>query len=393
MRLHEYQAKRILHRYGVPVPRGELALSVDEAQRITAQLDRRVVLKAQVLTGGRGPAGGILLANDAAEAQRLAGDMLDMQIAGYPVAGVLVDEAIPIDHEIYIGITLDRFLAQPVIVASPQGGVEIADVARDMPERVYRMPIDPLLGLRSYQVRALAEEVGLAREHVDAFIAVALGLYRAFVDCDATLVEASPLVLTPQGEFYCLNSRIDVDDNALFRHRDLMDMRDESQDTPPERSAYRYGITYVRLGGHVGCLSNGAGLAMATLDQLRQQGVRPANFVDVGKGAGKDKVVYGLRLACHNSIEAVVINIFCSLTGCGEVAQGIAEGWKGLARNVPLVVRLDGVAYEEGQRALRRLARDIRSAPVVLAGSTGEAVAQVVALVQKEKDRQEAHSV
>lgn len=382
MRLHEYQAKRILQAYGVPVPAGEVATSVDEVYRIADRLGRRVVLKAQVLTGGRGQAGGIRLAEGAEQAGHTASGMFGMRIAGYPVSRVLVDQAIAVDQEFYVSITIDRSLAQPVIVASAQGGVEIAEVTRRTPERVYRVPIDPLLGLRRYQVRALAEDIGLARRHVGDLASIALGLYRAFVDHDATLVEVNPLVLRPDDGFCCLNSRIVVDDNALYRHRDLLEMRDDSQSIPPEQLARRYGITYVRLGGYVGCLSNGAGLAMATLDLLRSRGIRPANFVDVGKGATAEKVVRGLSLARNNSVEAVLVNVFSSLTPCDEIARGILTACAELSLDVALVVRLDGPNREEGW-ALLDAAPGAQQGPCIhRATSVGDAVDQTVVLVQ-----------
>jgi succinyl-CoA synthetase beta subunit len=387
MRLHEYQSKRILRRFGVPVPRGEVATSVDEVYRIADRLDKRVVLKAQVLTGGRGQAGGIRLANEAHEARRLSGQMFGMRIGGYEASRVLVDEAIEVEQEIYVAIAIDRSIAQPTIVASTRGGVEIAEVARDAPERVYRVPIDPLLGLRAYQARTLADQIGLDRERIGPFVSLALGLYRTFVECDATLVEANPLVARPDGTFCCLNSKVVIDDNTLFRHRDLLDLWDEYQDTEPERLARWHGIIYVRLGGHVGCLSNGAGLAMATIDLLRLHGVRPANFVDVGKGAGREKVIQGLRLAANNSVEAVVVNVFCSITSCDEVAQAVVAAAKELDRNVPIVIRLDGPDHKTGIATLAAVAHAQPSLRFHIATLLGDAVEQVVALVQKEHAR------
>ena len=389
MRLHEYQAKRILSQYGVPVPRGEVAISVDEVHRIASRLGRRVVLKAQVLVGGRGQAGGIHLANDADEAKRLAGQMLGMHIAGYTSSKLLVDEAIQVDREIYVGIAIDRRIDQPTLVASAQGGVEISEIARDTPEHVHRVPIDPLLGLRAYQARVLADDVGLDREQIEAFVPIALGLYQAFADCDATLVEANPLVIGPDGNFCCLNSKVVVDDHALFRHPDLVDMRDESQDTLPERLARGYGITYVRLGGSVGCLSNGAGLAMATVDLLRSYGVRPANLVDIGKSGDVDKVLQGLRLARTNSVEAVGVSMFCNLTRCDEVAQSIVRGCQELDVDVPVVVYLQGLDWRKGH-ALLDAALEVHRPPCIYrAASLGDLVDRVVALV--EHSRQEGH--
>ena len=383
MRLHEYQAKQILEQYGVPVPPGQVATSVDEVYRIADRLGQRVVLKAQVLTGGRGQAGGIRLANDADEARRLAGQMLGIRVAGYPVAKVLVDQAIDIEQEVYLAIQIDRLRAQPVIVASAEGGVEISEVARATPERVCRVPIEPLLGLRSYQARALADEIGLPRERHDEFTSIALGLYRAFHDTEATLVEANPLVIGPDRTFCCLNNQIVIDDHALYRHPDLLDMRDESQDTLPERTARRHGIVYVRLGGDVGCLSNGAGLAMATADLLRAHGVRPANFVDIGKGATEEKAARGIELARNNSVHLVVVHMFCSLTPCDVIARGILRGCERLAPGFALAVCLLGPCQEEGQSILGRAALEGACPPTHMAASLDELVDQVQALTRE----------
>jgi succinyl-CoA synthetase beta subunit len=236
--------------------------------------------------------------------------------------------------------------------------------------------------LRAYQVRALADSIGVDRERLDDLASIALGLYRAFVDCDATLVEANPLVIGPDGGFCCLNSKIVLDDNALLRHRELAEMRDESQETPPEQLARRHGITYVRLGGSVGCLSNGAGLAMATLDLLRSHGVRPANFVDIGKGAGVDRVVQGLHLARNNSAEAIIVNIFGSVTRCDEIALGLITGCEELAVSVPVVIRLEGPAPEEGRDLIARAVNAHLRPILYLASSLRAAVEQTVALVK-----------
>ena len=382
MRLHEYQAKRILGQYGVPVPSGEVATSVDQVYRIADRMGRRVVLKAQVLTGGRAQAGGIALANDAEEARAQSGRMLGAQIAGYPSAKVLVDEAIDIEQEFYLGIKFDRRLSTPVIVASALGGVELADLAHDRPEHVYRVPIEPALGLRAYQVRTLAEEIGLARERHADFCAIALGLYRAFVDCDATLVEANPLVTRADGTFCCLNSQVVIDEHALYRQPELMDLRDESQESDPERRARRHGVTYVRLGGHVGCLSNGAGLAMATVDLLRARGVRPANFVDVGKDATAEKVAWGIELARNNSVYVVVLHVHCSITTCDEVARGIVRGCQRLDGGFSLVVRLRGANEKAGRDVLLEAARAGQLPSMQTADSLDQVADLVVAQVQ-----------
>jgi succinyl-CoA synthetase beta subunit len=386
VRLHEYQAKRILAQYEVPVPAGEVATSVAEVQQIAERIACRVVLKAQVLTGGRGQAGGVRLANDPQEAGHLARQMFGMRIAGLPASKLLVDQAVDVDHEFYLGISLDRGLALPIVVASSRGGIDIAQVTRDTPQHVYRVPIDPLVGLRAYQVRALAEDIGLEHRKVGDFVSIALGLYGAFVDNDAILVEANPLVVRPDGRFCCLNSKMVLDDNALFRHPHLVDLRDESQDTLPEQTARRHGITYVRLGGHVGCMFTGAGLAMASIDQLRALGVRPANFVDVGKGATADKVVQGLLLARNNSIKVVLVNAFCSVASCDEIARGIVEGCAGLDRDMTLVVRLDGAGCEAGWELLEPYVTGSKRPRIVRAATLREVVTRTAETVQQTEE-------
>jgi succinyl-CoA synthetase beta subunit len=325
------------------------------------------------------------LANDADQAVALARQMFGMDVRGYMASKVLVDEAIEVEEEIYLGITIDRSISQPAIVASAQGGVEIAEIVRQTPERVYRIPIDPLLGLRVYQVRELAENIGLRREQLSRFAPVALSLYRAFVEYDAILVEANPLVVTPDGSLVSLNTRMVIDDNALFRHRDLIDMRDESQETPIERLARRHGISYVRLGGRVGCLSNGAGLAMATIDLLRAHGIKPANFVDIHKEADADKVAQGLQFACNGASQAVLINVFCSLSRCQEIAHGILLACRKKSLDVPLVIRLEGTDAQAGNALLRSLVNELGPAQVRIAGSLRDAVEQVAALSRDER--------
>lgn len=374
MKLHEYQAQRILMRYGVPVPAGDLATSVDQVRQIAERLDRRVVIRAQVLTGGRGRAGGIRLAGNAAEAERLAGQILGMSIQGYTVSKVLVNEAVEIEREVYLGIALDRELAQPVILASAEGNVEIAEVARDTPERVWRKPIDPLLGLRVYQARELAYDIGLEPEQVSSFVSIAMALYRALVDHDAFLVEVNPLVICPGSHMVSLDARMVVDDNALFRHPDLVTMRDETQETEAERLARRYSLNYVGLNGDVGCLANGAGLAMATMDLLRAHGLRPSCFVDLGSGATKERARMALHLALSSRPRALLANVFGGIAPCEAIAQGILAACQELSLAVPLVVRFAGWNAQEGRRLLSRPG-------VTLVDSTFDAVRQVVDLI------------
>jgi succinyl-CoA synthetase beta subunit len=381
MRLHEYQAKRILSEFGVPVPRGQVATSVREVRRIAEALESRVVLKAQVLTGGRGRAGGIRLANDPVEAEQTAAEMFGMDIHGYVASKLLVDEAAEIEREIYVGIDLERSVAQPVVVASATGGIEIATVAHDTPEHVHQVAIDPLIGLRAYQVRELASDVGLSRQETAQFIPIAVGLYRAFTECEATLVEANPLVICPDGRMLSLNARVLIDDDALYRHQDLSDMRDESQESITERLARRHDIRYVRLGGNVGCLGNGAGLVMATLDLMRMHGVKAANFVDVGIGASAEKVVVGLRLALSNAAQAVLVNIFGGVARCDDIARDILAAYDQVALDVPLVVRMEGTGKEAVQRLLAQAAGDRQGSPMHIVGSMDAAVERIIALL------------
>ncbi len=378
MRLHEYQAKQIFAHYGVPSPRGEVAASVEEVYQIASHLGTRVVLKAQVLTGGRGRAGGIRLANDAEEAARLAAQMFGMDIHGYMTCRILVDEAIEVEREMYLGVVVDRYAARPAVVASVEGGVERTAGGRSMPEQVHRVLVNPLLGLRAYQVRELAYHLGLGHE-LSEFEQVAIGLYRAFVECDATLAEANPLVITPDGRVLNLNAQMTLDDYALFRHRDLRDLRDESQETPAERLARRHGIRYVRLGGEVGCVSNGAGLAMATMDVLRLHGIRAANFVDVGIGAREHKVVTGLRLALSDPVRAVLVNVFGAVTRCDEIAHGLVAAGQELKIEVPLVVRLEGTRCRAGRDVLASAATSL---PIHTVHSMADAVRLVAEIVQ-----------
>jgi succinyl-CoA synthetase beta subunit len=389
MRLHEYQAKRILSQFGVPVPRGQVATSVSEVRQIAEELGARVVLKAQVLTGGRGRGGGIRLANDVSEAEQIASQMFGMEVNGYIASRLLVDEAVEIEQEVYLAITAnglgydDRSLGQPAIVASGRGGFEIVDLARGAPE-VYVREIDPLLGLRQYQARELAYNVGLGREPSQQFVSAAMGLWNAFWAEDATLVEANPLVVCSNGELVSLNARMTIDDDALFRHPELSDLRDESQETATERLARRHGIHYVRLGGRVGCLSNGAGLAMATMDLLRLHGVKAGSFIDIGMGAQPAKMIVGLRLALNGSASAVLVNIFGGLTRCDEVARGILAAYGELDISIPMVVRLEGTNKQAGLALLAQKPAERGRGRLYTAESLVDAVQQVAAAMQPE---------
>jgi succinyl-CoA synthetase beta subunit len=354
-----------------------MAMTAGEAKAIAEELGGRVVVKAQVLVGGRGKAGGVRLANTSDEAEDLATQILGIQIKGLPVRKVLVDEAVDILAEIYLGITNDRQARCPVIIASAEGGVEIEEVARREPEKIVRIAIDPILGLREYQARYLAAAIELPRDHWRSFIAIALGLYEAFRRADATLAEINPLVLTPQARLLALDGKIVVDDNALFRHPDIAELRDLDEEAPSEREARKYGLSYVKLDGSIGCMVNGAGLAMATMDVIKLHGGHPANFLDIGGGAGAEKVAAAFELILtDSSVRTVLLNIFGGITRCDEVARGILMAMQAVKPAVPMVARLVGTNEEEG-RAL------LANAHLITASSLVEAAEKAVMAAQE----------
>lgn len=353
MKLHEYQSKQIFADNGVPIPHGRVAVTAAAAKEIAEELGGRVVIKAQVLVGGRGKAGGVRLVKSPGEAEEIATQLLSMQIKGLSVRRVLVDETASIRTEIYLGITNDRMTRRPVIVASGEGGVEIEEVARTSPERIVRVPIDPFLGLREYQARSVAARIGLDRDHWKAFAQICLGLYGAYSRCDATLAEINPLVITEEGRFLALDGKMLIDDNAMFRHPDLAELRDVDEEQPEETEARKYDLSYVKMDGQVGCMVNGAGLAMATMDLIKSCGGNPANFLDIGGGASSEKVAAALRIILTDAnVRSVLFNIFGGITRCDEVARGILNALRTVTRPVPMVARLVGTNEEEGRRIL-----------------------------------------
>ncbi len=355
MKLHEYQSKRIFAQHDVPIPRGDVAATPEEARRIAVRLGRRVVVKSQVLVGGRGKAGGIRLADDPNEAEKVADQILGMNIKGLTVKKVLVDEAADIATEIYLGIVIDRAKRCPVIMASAEGGVEIEEVARVTPERIVTLAIDPFLGLQPYQGRDLAFGIGLSKDLVRDFVGIAQGLYGAFVESDASLAEINPLVVTGEGKLLAVDGKMLLDDNALFRHFELAEMRDADEETPEEQEARRYGLSYVKLDGEIGCMVNGAGLAMATMDIIKLFGGEPANFLDIGGGAQAEKVAAALRIILSDpNVKAVLFNIFGGITRCDEVAKGILEALRDVPTEVPMVARLVGTNEDEGRQILAK---------------------------------------
>ncbi|MFN2184510.1 MAG: ADP-forming succinate--CoA ligase subunit beta [Anaerolineae bacterium] len=353
MKLHEYQSKRIFAEYGVPIPRGDVAATPEVARQIAARLGTRVVVKSQVLVGGRGKAGGIRLADHPDEVERVADQILGMNIKGLTVKKVLIDEAADIATEIYLGIVIDRAKRRPVMMASAEGGVEIEEVARATPERIVKVAIDPFLGLQPYQGRELAFGIGLPKELVRDFVKIAQGLYEAFLKCDASLAEINPLVVTGSGKLLAVDGKMLLDDNGLFRHFELAEMRDADEETPEEQEARRHGLSYVKLDGEIGCMVNGAGLAMATMDITKLHGGSPANFLDIGGGAQADKVAAALRIILSDpNVKAVLFNIFGGITRCDEVAKGILAALREVPTDVPMVARLVGTNEKEGREIL-----------------------------------------
>ena len=373
MKLHEYQSKLIFSRYGVPIPKGRVASTAAEARTIAAELGGRVVVKSQVLVGGRGKAGGIRLANNPHEAEDVATQILAMEIKGLPVRKVLVDEAASISKEIYLGITNDRAARKPVMMASAAGGVEIEEVARLTPEKIIKTHIDPLLGLKDYQARDIAVGIDLPKEHWKLFGQIAHGLWRAYQECDATLAEINPLVITGDNRLVALDGKMLIDDNALFRHPDLAELRDLDVEAPAEVEARKYGLSFIKLDGTIGCMVNGAGLAMTTMDIIKLFGGEPANFLDIGGGAGADKVAAAMRIILTDpNVKAVLFNVFGGITRCDEVARGILVALDEVKPKVPMVVRLVGTNAEEGRLFLA-------NANMITAATLAEAAQKAVA--------------
>jgi succinyl-CoA synthetase beta subunit len=353
MNVHEYQAADVLASYGIPVNAGAVAETAAEARAIAERLGATVAVKAQVHTGGRGKAGGIKLAKSPADAEDAAGKILGMDINGHTVNKVLVVPAVDIQREIYLGIILDRAQRQVSLMASAEGGVDIETVAGETPDKIVRVLADPYLGLQAWQAREVGFELGLDAKQVGQFADIALKLFRSFVATDATLAEINPLIVTGEGKVMALDSKMSFDDNALFRHADIAELRDLAEEEPTEIDAKASGISFVKLNGNIGCIVNGAGLAMATMDAVKLSGGEPANFLDVGGGASADQVAKAFTLVTADpAVEAILINIFGGITRGDVVAQGIREALSRVTVNVPIVVRLSGTNAIEGQAIL-----------------------------------------
>jgi len=353
MKLHEYQSKRLFAKFGVPIPQGQVASSPQDARRIAQELGGPVVVKSQVLVGGRGKAGGIKLAATPDQAYQVASQILGMQIKGLTVKQVLIDQASDIQQEIYLGIVIDRAQRRAVMMASSEGGVEIEQVAQENPQAIIRVTIDPFLGLRGYQANQIAMGIGLPREQFREFAKIANGLYQAFQAYDASLAEINPLIVDKDGKLLAVDGKMLIDDNALFRHPDLAEMRDLDEEAESEREARLAGLSYVDLDGEIGCMVNGAGLAMTTMDLTKLFDGSPANFLDIGGGAGADKVATALRIILADpKVKAVLFNIFGGITRCDQVAQGILAALDQVQPDLPMVARLVGTNEEQGRAIL-----------------------------------------
>lgn len=355
MKLHEYLSKQIFSKYKIPIPRGRVTTTAAGAQQIARELGSKVVIKSQVLVGGRGKAGGIRLAKNSDEAEQLASQILATMIKGLPVRKVLVDEAADIEKEIYLGITNDRAARNPVMMASSAGGVDIEEVAQKTPEKIIKIRIHPLLGLRDYQARDIAAGIDLPRQLWRSFGRIANGLWQAYTASDANLAEINPLVITSDNRLLAVDGKMVLDDNALFRHPDLADLRDLDVEDKSETEARKYGLSYIKLDGNIGCMVNGAGLAMTTMDIIKLLGGEPANFLDIGGGAGPDKVSAALKIILDDpDVKTVLLNIFGGITRCDEVANGILAALDEVESNIPMVTRLAGTNAKEGRKILTK---------------------------------------
>ena len=385
MKIHEYQAKQILQKHGVPIPQGEVTDNPSKAREIAEKIGPKVVLKAQVHAGGRGKGGGIKLVGNPQEAEKTAKEMIGMTLVthqtgpeGKLVKRILVEEALDIDKELYIGIVIDRAKEAPVVMASSEGGMEIEKVAAETPELIFKEYINPATGFLSFQARNLAFKLGLAGDTFKQAVKFIMSLYRAFEATDASLAEINPLLVTKQGNVLALDAKMNFDDNALPRHPDIKEMRDLDEEEPLEVEASKFNLNYIKLDGNVGCMVNGAGLAMATMDIIMHSGGMPANFLDVGGGVSEEAVQNAFNiLVSDKDVKAALINIFGGIVRCDLVASGIVKAAKELSLDVPMVVRLEGTNVEEGKKILEESGLSFHPA-----GTMKEAAEKVVPLAK-----------
>ena len=383
MKVHEFQAKQLLARYGVPVPRGRVADSADEAAAIAAELAVPVAVKAQIHAGGRGKGGGIKLAGSPQEAREVASQIIGMRLVthqtgpeGRLVKRVLVEEQLQVDRELYLGVVIDNSIGLPLVMASADGGVEIEEVAAKTPERIHKTPVDPTIGFQPFQARQLAMEIGLDGEMMRPAGSLIAGLYRCFAENDCSLAEVNPLVVTGDGRLLAADAKLNFDDNALYRHKDLVELRDVDEEDPLEVRAQESGIgNYVKLSGNIGCVVNGAGLAMATMDAIKLAGGEPANFLDIGTVNDTGRVVSSFRILTEDpNVRAILINIFGGMARVDIIAEGIIQAHREMEIRVPVVARLVGTNVEEGERLLA----EAGLSSLIRAADLGEAARKAV---------------
>ena len=362
MNIHEFQAKQVLGRFGAPVPKGHPASTPEEAAKAFESLGQpRAVIKAQIHAGGRGKAGGVKLISSAAEARDFATRILGKPLVthqtgpqGRVVRRIYVEQASEVARELYLGLVVDRKAESVAIIASTEGGMEIEEVAAKTPERILTEPIDPVIGLGGFQARKIAFALGLRDKQVGQFGALLAALYRAFIETDASLIEINPLVVTKEGSVICLDAKMSFDDNGLFRHPEIRELRDPNEEDPAETEASKFDLSYVHLDGNIGCMVNGAGLAMATMDIVKYYGAEPANFLDVGGGANSQKVAAAFRiLLADDRVKAVLVNIFGGIMLCDVLAQGVVDAAREVKLNIPLVVRMEGTNVDKGKQILK----------------------------------------
>jgi succinyl-CoA synthetase beta subunit len=361
MKIHEYQAKAILARHGVPVPRGEVAFTAPDAREIASRLGGLVVVKAQIHAGGRGKGGGVKIAKNAGEAEKIAKQMFGMTLvthqtgpAGRTVSRVLVEEGLQMSRELYLSVVLDRAAGKLVMMASAAGGMDIEEVAAKTPEKIVRVAVEPGVGLVPFEARRLGFAIGLDGPQVTKGVKLMTALYEAFLATDASLAEINPLVVTASGDLLALDAKMNFDDNGLFRHADIRELRDPSEEDPLEIEASKFSLNYIHLDGNIGCMVNGAGLAMATMDIIKLAGGEPANFLDVGGGANAEQIRNAFKiLMSDRNVKAVLINIFGGILRCDVLAQGVIAAVKELGVPVPIVIRMEGTNVDEGKRLLR----------------------------------------
>ena len=385
MNIHEYQAKELLKRYGVPVPLGKVVSTPQEARGAAVELGGRCVVKAQIHAGGRGKAGGVKLARDPADAEKKAAEILGKNLvthqtgpAGRQVRKVLIEQGLNIDRELYLGMVLDRAQSRIAVICSAEGGVEIEEVAAKNPEKILKELIDPAVGLLPFQCRKLAFALGMPAESVGKLTAMMQALYRAFDECDCSLAEINPLVLTKEGQVIALDAKMNFDSNAFFRQKEILALRDLHEEDPREIEASKYDLSYISLDGNIACMVNGAGLAMATMDIIKLCGGEPANFLDVGGGANQEKVAQAFKILLADArVRGVLINIFGGIMRCDVLAQGVVDAARELKVNVPLVVRMQGTNVDIGKKILAD-----SGLPIISAETMAEAAEKIVGAIK-----------